>query len=328
MRRSSPSLASFTAATSVLAVGRAPEYRVRNPLVSGKQRVIRAQFSLRTILAIVAACCLLLAWWVPSDGEVRFAYVYFERWEPSMGTLRITTTRQLSDLLGYGPDGLPDWWSQWPDFSKSDVIPVPLNGLAGELAAEFRIQALQEPVSVDYRNTPLWDVVDDLRERCGIDLQLSLHQFASDGVDPYMPITFCAQEAPLRSALHSMLEPHNLTFGICEEFVFITPHRRAPSAYGPSPIDRKDWFDYQQPKLKHRLRLRGKLVFITSFADSVEPDTRAVGYTVPKGAKVLFVTDRGANMLDAGYTVAVILLTVLLAVRLKRRGCDDGFRAN
>lgn len=290
--------------------------------------MIRAQFGLRTILAIVAACCLLLAWWVPSDGEVRFAHVYFERWEPSMAALRITTADQLSDLLGYGPDDLPDWWSLWPDLSKSDVIPVPLNGLAGEPAAEFRIQALQKPVSVDFQNTPLLDVVDDLRERCKIDLQLDLRQFAADGVDPDMPITFCAEEVPLRSALHSMLKPHNLTFGICEEFVFITPQRPAPSAYGPSFIDRKDWFDYQQPKLRHRLRLRGRLVFVTSFADSVEPDTRAVGYAVPKGAKVLFVMDRGANMLDAGYAAAVILVMALLVVGPKRRRGDDGFRAN
>ncbi|MHC4403958.1 MAG: hypothetical protein ACYTG0_30235 [Planctomycetota bacterium] len=279
---------------------------------------MRVQFSLRTIFVLMAACCLLLAWWVPSDGEVRFAHIYFNRWQPSMAALRITTPSQFCHLLGFELSRLDDW-SEWPDFSKSDVIPVPLNGLAGEPTAEYRIQALEKPVSVDFRNTPLLEIVDTLTEQCGVELQVDLRQFALDGVNADMHITFHAEEVPLRSALHSMLQPHNLTFCVGEDLVCITTHRCAQSAYGGhSIIHGGDWLDFGRPKLRHRLRMRGRLVFITSFAEDVETDSRALGYAVPKGAKVLFVTDLIANILDAGYTFGVISLMVVVIVALKR----------
>lgn len=282
--------------------------------------MIRVQFSLRTVLILMAACCLLLAWWVPTDDEVRFAHIHFTKWRPSIAPLRITTARQFFDVLGYEPGQEPDF-PEWPDFSKSDVIPVPLNGLAGEPTAEYRVEALAKPVSMDFRNTPLREVVEVLQEREENDwwLQIDLRGFALDGVDPDLPITFHAEEVPLRNALHSMLEPRNLTFVVGDEMVCIITQRSVGDVYGLVIIDRGDWLDSWRPELRHRLRMGGKLVFITSFAGSVPTDSRAVGYTVPKGAKVFFVTDRVADVIDAGYTVAVISLTLAVIVVLRRR---------
>jgi len=247
----------------------------------------------------MTACCFLLAWWVPTDDEMRFAQIYFEQWRPSLWGLRITTEEQFCQLLGYEP-GLTKECFEWPDFSKCDVIPIPLNGLAGEATAEHRIHALDRPADVDLRNMPLREVVEVLRQRCGIELQYDLREFASAGVDPEMPITFQAEGIALRDALHSMLDPLGLTLIVREgEIVCITTQSCTQKAYGPSIIDRKDWFDYREPVLGDRLRLRGRLVVVTSFLGNVETDSRAVGYTVPKGAKVIFVNDRIASAIDA-----------------------------
>ena len=65
--------------------------------------------------------------------------------------------------------------------------------------------------------------------------------------------------------------------------------------------------------------MHGKLVLITSFADANEPDSRTLGYTVPKGAKVLFVSKRVANAINIGYTAGVVILAVALTLYLRSR---------
>jgi hypothetical protein len=317
--------------------------------------MIRVQFSLRTVFVVMTACALLLAWWVPPDDEVRFAVqaaicaargkkwwvppddevrfagIYFTQWRPSISNLRITNERQFFQMLGHerDPGVCP---LAWPDFFKSDVIPVPLNGLAGEPTAEHRIAAFDMPVDVDFHNMPLQKAVEVLSERCGmVELELDLREFDLARVAPEMPITFQAKGVVLRDALHSMLEPRGLTIVVvADEVVCITTESKAQSPYYPGFLSRgSDWHFYCPPALGHRLRFRGKLVLITSFAGTVEPDSRAVGYTVPKGAKVLFVSERIANAMDAGYTLMVLLMAAaLIAYPKRRRGrCQQGLAA-
>jgi hypothetical protein len=117
--------------------------------------MVRLQFSLRTVFVVMTACALLLAWWAPADSGVQFANTYFPQWRPSVSNLRITTEHQFHERLNGKPEPPTGDSVDWPDFSKSDVIAVPLNGLAGEPTAEYRIAALGKLVDVDFQNMPL-----------------------------------------------------------------------------------------------------------------------------------------------------------------------------
>jgi hypothetical protein len=95
-----------------------------------------------------------------------------------------------------------------------------------------------------------------------------------------------------------MFEPHGLAVIIAEGGAVVVTTESA--AQKPEPA-------LWPPKLRYRLRSRGKLVLITPFVGPVVPDSGAGGYAVPKGAKVLFVTERMANAMDVGYTLTVLL---------------------
>ena len=200
----------------------------------------RFQFSLRTVFIVTAACCLLLGWWVPSGDKVQFAQIYFHRWGPDLAALRITTAEEFWRLVRIDLRGDPSYPADyWPNLSKSDVIFVPLNGLAGEPMAEYRIEALGKPVRMDFHNKPLRAVVDALSGDClndgrGSDLlQINRKEFWEDGVAQEMPITFHCEGVPLREVLHSMLEPHGLTIEVWEGEVLITPLHRAQAQMRP-----------------------------------------------------------------------------------------------
>ena len=284
-----------------------------------KGRMCRFQFSLRTLFIVTAACGLLLGWWVPSGDEVRYAGIYFCYWRPDLAALRVTRAEEFFGLFERDPRGGLYSAEYWPDFSKSDVIPVPLNGLAGEPTAEYRIEALGKPVRLDFHNKPLRDVVDALADGHSIDLPMDRRALWENGLAVDMPITFHCEGVPLREALHSMLEPHGLTFAVWDGAVCITTPREAQRARAPPLVYSGGYMLYYFLPPRHRLRMHGKLVFITSFADAIDPDSGANGYTVPKGAKVLFVSERVANAINIGYTAGVLMLAVALIVYLRSR---------
>jgi hypothetical protein len=276
--------------------------------------MIRAQFSLRTVFVVMTACALLLTWWAPPDNGVECTNIQFPRWRPD---LRITTERQFCELLGGKPEQKLGETFDWPDFSKSDVIQVPVNGLAGEPTAEYRVAALGKPLEVDFCNTPLYKVVEALNTRCRPELRYhdDLLVLDSRRVAPETLITFKAKGIALRDALHCMLEPRGLTITILgwdADSVVITTESASRQA-------RVGWDEESRLRLQHRLRFRGKLALITSFVDQIGPCSGAIAYTVPKGAKVLFVTERVANAMDAGYTLLILLTAAALVAYPKWR---------
>jgi hypothetical protein len=240
--------------------------------------MIRVQFSLRTVFVVMTACALLLGWWAPADSGVRFANISFLDGRQDGFDRRITTDREFDELIG----GMPHRPLQWPDFAKSDVIAVPANGLAGEPTAEYRVPALDKPVEVDFRNTSLEEAIKVFNAQAepgkGL-LQVSV------SADPKMRITFRARGITLREALHSMLEPRGLTFVISPLTVLITTQSDARKAHVTCFIGRTGaGEEIISPELHHRLRLRGKLALITQEPFN-SPDSGALGYTLPKGAK-------------------------------------------
>jgi hypothetical protein len=296
--------------------------------------MIRVQFSLRTVFVVMTACALLLAWWAPAQTEVRFANILFPYWADGP-VRRVTTEQELFASIGGKRDPL-EGAPPWPDFAKLDVIAVPTTRLAGEPPAAYRVPALDKLVDVNFHNTPLREAVEVLNAQAEPGKE-PLTMFV---VDPKMRITFSARGTALRDVLRSILQPRGLTFAITPSSVATISEgeaRGSPSVVTVAPttppaviiMSQRDarntsmtccarvftggrWTAVS-PEFRHRLRFRGKLALITSFVDWSFHDSAVLGYAMPKGVKVFFVTERMANAIDAGYTLLVILVAVALA---------------
>jgi hypothetical protein len=109
--------------------------------------MIRVQFSLRTVFVVMTACALLLAWWAPADSGVQCMNFDFARWQPD---LRVTTERQFCALVGGKPEQKMMETFDWPDFSKSDVIQVPVNGLARIIHGRTLARSASEGLPTSY----------------------------------------------------------------------------------------------------------------------------------------------------------------------------------
>ena len=95
--------------------------------------------------------------------------------------------------------------------------------LAKHSEAETRIRAaLKSPAQFEFVNTPLRGVVDYLKDRYHIEVQLDNKALADVGIAPDTPITQSVKDVSLRSALRLMLKEHGLTYVIAEEVLLIT----------------------------------------------------------------------------------------------------------
>jgi hypothetical protein len=92
---------------------------------------------------------------------------------------------------------------------------------AGSAEAKI-IKALDEPTEMDFVDTPLKDVVDSLKTRHGIEIQLDLKALSDAGVTPETTITRSLKGISLRSALRLMLAEKELAYIIDHEVLLIT----------------------------------------------------------------------------------------------------------
>jgi tetratricopeptide (TPR) repeat protein len=104
------------------------------------------------------------------------------------------------------------------DFRKAGVDPVKDLGTA---TAKI-IKALDEPTEVDFVDTPLKDVVDSIKSRHGIAIQLDMKALLDAGMTPDTTITKRLKGMSLRSALRLMLADKNLKYVISNEVPQIT----------------------------------------------------------------------------------------------------------
>ena len=92
---------------------------------------------------------------------------------------------------------------------------------AGSAEAKI-IKALDEPTEMDFVETPLKDVIDSLKSRHGIEIQLDTKALTDAGVTADTPITKSLKGISLRSALRLMLAEHELAYIIDHEVLLIT----------------------------------------------------------------------------------------------------------
>ncbi len=89
------------------------------------------------------------------------------------------------------------------------------------------LAALDEKTEVDFTEQPLTDVVDYLKERHGIEIQLDARSLADLGIGSEVPVTRSIKGITLRSALKLLLGEMDLTYVIRNEVLLITSRSEA-----------------------------------------------------------------------------------------------------
>jgi hypothetical protein len=95
-------------------------------------------------------------------------------------------------------------------------------------SAEAKIlRALDEPTTMEFIETPLRDVADQLKPLHGIEIQLDTKALAEINITPDTPITKSIKGISLRSALRLMLAEHDMNYIIEDEVLLITTADKA-----------------------------------------------------------------------------------------------------
>ncbi|HEY4311493.1 MAG TPA: hypothetical protein VGN12_18740 [Pirellulales bacterium] len=86
---------------------------------------------------------------------------------------------------------------------------------------------LNNNTELEFADTPLSDVVDYIKSKHEIELQLDSKGLADAAVDPAVPITKSLKGISLRSSLHLILDELDLTFAIVDQILLITSKEKA-----------------------------------------------------------------------------------------------------
>jgi hypothetical protein len=120
------------------------------------------------------------------------------------------------------PAARPARKAQPPTPAKAAVSSV----VGGERAIR---EALREPTSLQFVETPLQDVIDYLREKHHIEIQLDKKELESMSIGPDTLVTRSLRGISLRSALKLMLDEMGLKFVIHNEVLLITSPTKSES---------------------------------------------------------------------------------------------------
>ena len=93
---------------------------------------------------------------------------------------------------------------------------------------------------MDFIETPLSDVIDNLKERHHIEIQLDNKALGDVGIGSDTPITRNLKGVSLRSALRLLLHELNLTYVILDEVLLITTPEEAESRLTTKVLDVSD----------------------------------------------------------------------------------------
>jgi hypothetical protein len=90
-------------------------------------------------------------------------------------------------------------------------------------AGEEKIKkALLETTSIDFQNTPLFDAIDYLKTKHGIEIQFDNKALTDAAIGPSAPVTRSAKGIHLRSALRLLLDDFGLTWVVRDDVMLIT----------------------------------------------------------------------------------------------------------
>lgn len=98
---------------------------------------------------------------------------------------------------------------------------APLSRSVRKAAEAIRLK-LKEPISVNYQQTPLVKVVDDLATKCGVSFVLDVAGLTEEGVSPDVPVTLKLQNWPAVWVLDRILTDLGLDYARQDEVVKVT----------------------------------------------------------------------------------------------------------
>jgi hypothetical protein len=104
--------------------------------------------------------------------------------------------------------------------------------------------ALASPLKatgLDFVETPLEQVVNQLQDQYGISIQLDVLALQDAGLNPQEPVTVSVHNISLKSALRLMLQPHHLTHIVQDEVLKITTPEQAETCLVTCVYDVRDW---------------------------------------------------------------------------------------
>ena len=115
-------------------------------------------------------------------------------------------------------------------FPSAAVNTARMPALTVPAAGEKKInQALQTVTSVDFQETPLADVIDYLKHKFGIEIQLDPKGLSEESLGPSTPITKNLNNVKLRSVLRLILGDLNLAYVVKDDILLITSIESADS---------------------------------------------------------------------------------------------------
>ena len=104
----------------------------------------------------------------------------------------------------------------------AETVQPPLNANEAKIVA-----ALDDKTELEFVDQPLSDVIDYLKERHGIEIQLDNKALTDAGLGTDAPITKNIKGIRLESALDLMLNELDMTYLVCHEVLFLTSKKQA-----------------------------------------------------------------------------------------------------
>jgi hypothetical protein len=95
------------------------------------------------------------------------------------------------------------------------------------------LAALKEKTEIDFKNQPLTDVIEYLKERHEIEIAMDVKSLEDEGISTDTPITCQSQGITLREALATMLDPLDLGFVVRHEVLLIAAKPIKPRLHLP-----------------------------------------------------------------------------------------------
>lgn len=145
--------------------------------------------------------------------------------------------------------------------------------------------ALDELTELDFTEQPLTDVIDFLKERHNIQIQLDHKALADTGVGTDVPITRSIKGITLESALDLILSQLDLTWVIYDEVLFITSQAAAENMIETRVYPVRDLLTIPGDEVDYDSLV--DVVAEAAAAKETAPDPRSIRVYRPAGALVV-----------------------------------------